>query len=37
MDMGDTAEAEQTRFEDRKLEARETEESMMIHILSLGD
>lgn len=37
MDMGDTAEAEQTRSEDWKWEARGTEESMMTHILSLGD
>ena len=35
--MGDSAEAEQTRFEDWKWEAREREESMMTHILSLGD
>ena len=37
MDIGDSAEAEQTRFEDWKWEARQREESMMTHILSLGD
>ena len=34
--MGDTAGAEQTRFEDWNWEAREREDSMMTQILSLG-